>query len=208
MELYTSEGCSRCPPAERWLTSLAAKAPVPEKVVPIALHVDYWDYVGWNDPYAGREFSLRQRKLTLLQRLALVYTPQVMLQGRDFRGWATPAFDAAVDRINAGPARARLKLEIASATDSALVVRAGAQLLAADQVRDAALYVAAYGTRLERRVVLRWEGPVPFDGARLDLERALPLVPGARAADSGIAAFTQNRRTLEVLQALSLATCP
>ena len=54
-------------------------------VVPLALHVDYWDYIGWKDPYAKREFSLRQRKFSQLQRMAFVYTPQVMLQGRDFR---------------------------------------------------------------------------------------------------------------------------
>ena len=85
VELYTSEGCSSCPPADRWLSTLSS-APS-SSVVPLALHVDYWDYIGWKDPYAKREFSLRQRKLTLLQRLALVYTPQVMLQGQDFRGW-------------------------------------------------------------------------------------------------------------------------
>ena len=94
VELYTSEGCSSCPPADRWLSALGAQGAVPGRIVPLALHVDYWDYIGWTDPYAKREFSLRQRKLTQLQRLALVYTPQVMLQGRDFRAWANgKAFD-------------------------------------------------------------------------------------------------------------------
>ena len=106
VELYTSEGCSSCPPADRWLAGLRAQGYGPERVVPLALHVDYWDYIGWKDPYAKREFSLRQRKLTQLQRMALVYTPQVMLQGRDFRPWSGPAFDEAVSRINARPAAA------------------------------------------------------------------------------------------------------
>ena len=99
VELYTSEGCDSCPPADRWLSSLGGGGQVPRSIVPIALHVDYWDYIGWKDPYANREFSLRQRKLSQLQRLALVYTPQVVLQGHDFRGWGTPAFDAAVAQI-------------------------------------------------------------------------------------------------------------
>src|SRR5688572_32153256 len=87
VELYTSEGCSSCPPADRWLASLGERHPT-GNVVPLALHVDYWDYIGWKDPYAKREFSLRQRKFSQLQRMALVYTPQVLLQGRDFRAWA------------------------------------------------------------------------------------------------------------------------
>ena len=78
VELYTSEGCSSCPPADRWLASLG-KRHAPTALVPLALHVDYWDYIGWKDPYAKREFSLRQRKLSQLQRMALVYTPQVVV---------------------------------------------------------------------------------------------------------------------------------
>src|SRR6185295_2099155 len=110
VELYTSEGCSSCPPADRWLSTLSS-APT-SSVVPLALHVDYWDYIGWKDPYAKREFSLRQRKLSVLQRMALVYTPQVMLQGADFRQWGSKAFDREIARINAQPPRARIRLEI------------------------------------------------------------------------------------------------
>ena len=223
VELYTSEGCSSCPPADRWLSGLASSGLGPERVVPLALHVDYWDYIGWKDPYAKREFSLRQRKLTQLQRLALVYTPQVMLQGRDFRRWGTPAFDAAVAKINASPARARLELEIAAGSAHALSVRARAEVLDPARSDDAALYLAAYENGLESQVsagenrgrrlrhdhvVLQWEGPIPFARAALEVERALPLLPGALAANSGVVAFIQNRHTAEVLQALRLATCP
>ena len=81
-------------PAGRPLAVDAGQRLPPSSVVPLALHVDYWDYIGWKDPYAKREFSLRQRKFTQLQRMAFVYTPQVMLQGRDFRGWGSKAFDA------------------------------------------------------------------------------------------------------------------
>jgi hypothetical protein len=177
-------------------------------VVPLALHVDYRDYLGWKDPYAKRDLSLRQRKLTPLQRLALVYTPQVLLQGRDFRDWATPAFDAAVAKINARPARARLELQIVSGEPSLLRVRTAAVILDAAQAEDARLYLATYENRLESHVVLEWQGPLEFSGARLEEERRLPLLPGALAADSGVAGLVQNRRTGEVLQALMLAFCP
>jgi len=223
VELYTSEGCSSCPPADRWLSSLAERGYVPQRVVPIALHVDYGDYIGWKDPYAKRDFSLRQRKLTQLQRLALVYTPQVLVQGHDFRGWGTAAFDEAVAKINAGPARARLSLEIVSMKSDALAVRATAEVLDAREREAASLYLAVYENRLESQVtrgenrgrrlahdhvVLEWHGPIAFAEPRLAAERLLPLLPKAVPANSGLVGFVQNRRSAEVLQALMLPACP
>src|SRR3954469_21437092 len=114
VELYTSEGCDSCPPADRWLSSLLGRGFGPERVVPLALHVDYWDYIGWKDPYAKRQFSARQHKLAKLGRATFVYTPQILLQGRDFRGWATDAFAKTVAEINARPARAGVSLAIRS----------------------------------------------------------------------------------------------
>jgi hypothetical protein len=218
VELYTSEGCSSCPPAERWLGTLAKRYPG-TAVVPLALHVDYWDYIGWKDPYAKREFSLRQRKLSQLQRMALVYTPQVVLQGRDFRGWGSRAFDEAVERINSQPAKARLKLSVLGSDAKGLEVEASAELL--KPAGDAALYLAAYQSRLESRVtvgenrgrilthdhvVLEWLGPFKLESRRVE-RRTLPLLPGATAANSGAAAFVQDRRTGEVLQAVLRGSC-
>jgi hypothetical protein len=218
VELYTSEGCSSCPPADRWLASLGQRYDG-GSVVPIALHVDYWDYLGWRDPYAKREFSLRQRKLSQLQRMALVYTPQVMLQGRDFRGWGTKAFDEALARVHARPAAARLKLALLSADANGLDVEASAELVR--RLDDAVLYLAAYASRLESRVtagenrgrilthdyvVLEWLGPFEIAG-RLVERRSLQLLPGADVANSGAVAFVQNRRSGDVLQALLRSAC-
>jgi len=217
VELYTSEGCSSCPPADRWLSSIAEHYS-PRQVVPLALHVDYWDYIGWKDPYAKREFSQRQRRLSQLQRAALVYTPQVLLQGADFRQWGSAEFDRAVTRINGQPARASLELEIVEATAGAFALRASAAVAGPADRSDAAFYVAAYENRLESRitagensgrvlhhdhVVLEWRGPYALGTRQLEL----PLLPKAKTADSGVVAFVQNRRTGEVLQALSLAAC-
>jgi hypothetical protein len=224
VELYTSEGCSSCPPADRWLSSLAGGSQVPGRVVPLALHVDYWDYIGWKDPYAKREFSLRQRKLSQLQKMALVYTPQVLLQGRDFRGWGTPAFDAAVAKITALPARASISLAVRHASGRGLEVEAAAELSDASQKADAALYLAAYENRLSSRVtagenrgrtlahdyvVLEWQGPFAFGPeARILERRELALLPRAAPGSSGVVGFVQDRRTAEVLQALMLPACP
>src|SRR5499426_1637057 len=182
VELFTSEGCDSCPPADEWLRKLPAAGFTPDRVVPLALHVDYWDYIGWKDPYAKRLFSQRQRKLTQLQRLALVYTPQVMLQGQDFRAWATPQFDEALAKINARAARAEIALELRMAEPSTFTVRVSATVIDAAQAEDAGLYLAAYENRLESRVsagenrgrtlshdhvVLEWVGPLAFSGPRL-----------------------------------------
>ena len=223
VELYTSEGCSSCPPADRWLSGLADHGFAADRVVPLALHVDYWDYIGWKDPYAKREFSQRQRRLSQLQRMALVYTPQVLLQGRDFRRWGTPAFDGAVAAINARPARARIALEILDASRGALDTRVSASLLDARQAADAALYLAVYENRLTSRVtagenggrtlnhdhvVLEWQGPLVFDPlGKLSDRRALPLLPKGAVERSGVVGFVQDRRTGEVLQALLRSSC-
>src|SRR5258706_16133613 len=85
VELYTSEGCSSCPPADQWLSSFG-RARRSGLVVPIAFHVSYWDYIGWKDAYADPRFGERQRERAQATGASMVYTPQVMIGGGDFRG--------------------------------------------------------------------------------------------------------------------------
>ncbi len=223
VELYTSEGCDSCPPADRWLQGLAGRGLAPDRVVPLSLHVNYWDYIGWKDPYAQQRFSDRQRRLAQVMKARIVYTPQVMLQGADFRGWGGRGFEEAVARINAQPARASISLALEGGQKDRLAVAVQAELLEAGQEPDAELYLASYenklvskvsagenrGRRLEHDyVVFEWLGPIGFRGAKAAERRALPLLPGANPAHSGVAAFVQNRRTGGVLQALMLPACP
>jgi len=223
VELYTSEGCDSCPPADRWLQSLGARGYAPDRVVPLSLHVNYWDYIGWKDPYAQQRFSDRQRRLAQVMQARVVYTPQVLLQGEDFRGWYGDGFDRSLARINARAPKANIALEIEPGGREALRTRVRAELLDAGQAEDAALYLASYENKLvssvsagENRgrtlthdyVVLEWVGPLAFREGRLAETRDLPLLPKAAAANSGVAAFVQNRRTAQVLQALMLPACP
>ena len=224
VELYTSEGCSSCPPADRWLSSLDSGVGAAGDVVPLALHVDYWDYIGWKDPYAKRAFTARQRRIAALQHSNFVYTPQVLLQGRDFRGWGSQAFEQAVARINAQPAKAAITLSIERLRDHALQVEAAAQLLDPGRPGAAALYLALYQNKLVSRVhagenqgrtlahdfvVRDWVGPIEFasDG-RVQDRRSLSLPFETAASNAGVAAFVQDRGTTEVLQALMLPACP
>lgn len=87
IELFTSEGCSSCPPADRWLSELTGDADLWKNFVPAAFHVDYWDYIGWRDRFAKSEFSDRQRRYASEGGVNTVYTPGVFRNGRAWRGW-------------------------------------------------------------------------------------------------------------------------
>ena len=83
VELYTSEGCSSCPPADRWLSTLTAQ----RDVVALAFHVDYWDNLGWKDPFASPAFTARQSQQQVVNGSRYSYTPQVTINGVDTRHW-------------------------------------------------------------------------------------------------------------------------
>ena len=85
LELYTSEGCSSCPPAERWLSSLRQDPRLWKEIVPLAFHVDYWDGLGWRDPFASPLHSARQRRYAVSWARDTVYTPGFVLNGREWQ---------------------------------------------------------------------------------------------------------------------------
>jgi len=79
VELYTSQGCSSCPPADEFLGKLAAR----DDVIALSLHVDYWDYIGWKDIFAKPEFTARQHAYARAAGKRMVYTPQMVIAGQD-----------------------------------------------------------------------------------------------------------------------------
>ena len=224
IELYTSEGCSSCPPADRWLTDLAAEPSARGEVVPLALHVDYWDGLGWRDRFARPDFSARQRALTAAQGSKTVFTPQVMVNGRTALDWREDAaFRRRIAAINARPAEAELDLEIAPDADAWRVwVRGRLQPRAA--VDRAGVFVALYQNGLfshvtagenaarrlrHDRVTRELVGPLPVaaDGGFAHPHRFRPPAD-ADPRDLGIAAFVQDRADGHVWQALALVACP
>ena len=86
LELYTSQGCSSCPPADRWLSALGDSERLWTDVVPVAWHVTYWDYIGWRDPFARSDNDRRQRDMAAAAR-AQVYTPGMFLNRTEYRAW-------------------------------------------------------------------------------------------------------------------------
>ncbi len=87
IELFTSEGCSSCPPAERWISGLKKDQRIWKEVIPISFHVDYWDYLGWKDKFSSPAFSMRQQIYRLKGNLNGVYTPGLLLNGQEWRAW-------------------------------------------------------------------------------------------------------------------------
>src|SRR5436190_20679539 len=100
VELYTSEGCNSCPPADRWLSALKADP----SVVALAFHVDYWDRLGWKDRFASAAFTARQASQQASNGARFSYTPQVVVDGRDRTDWSRATVPA--------PARAPATVDV------------------------------------------------------------------------------------------------
>ena len=98
VELYTSQGCSSCPPADDVLSTLAGR----DDVVPLALHVDYWDYIGWADTFADPAYTMRQKAYARAAGSRSIYTPQMVVGGVDHIIGTHPRELAAAIRVHAG----------------------------------------------------------------------------------------------------------
>ena len=222
VELFTSEGCDSCPPADRWLTS---KFPAPAAATAasvLAFHVDYWDRLGWKDRFATARFTERQYAAMRAGGETFVYTPQVLVQGRDTRNWEGGAATDKVAGARTRAARADVKLSIDRATGDAisarLDVRAGEQA----KGKRTEAWVAYTDSRLvsdvkagENRgvrlthdhVVRTLAGPFTLDAqGHLDTAVQLPL-PAERGRDAALVAVVQDPRNGEVLQTLTLPVC-
>lgn len=105
LELYTSEGCSSCPPADRWLSSLKGRS----DVLALAFHVTYWDRLGWPDRFALPEGTARQHQLAQLAGSRQVYTPQVVANGKDWPQWHRSAARGPLAALAATPITIKLQ---------------------------------------------------------------------------------------------------
>jgi len=216
LELYTSEGCSSCPPADRFLGALHDAGLDAGQVVPLALHVDYWDYIGWKDRFSRSDFGERQRWLADQASTRTIYTPEFFVAGHELRDWRGD-IAATVKRINRRPAQASIDISLGKRRDGKLPVEVRARAPQGGQ-----LFVALYqnglssdigagenrGVRLRHDYVVReWIGPnVLKDDGDTMLSRALVLPADAAPKDLGVAAFVQTAHG-EVLQALALPLC-
>lgn len=224
LELYTSEGCNSCPPADRWFSALPTRGLTPARVVALAFHVDYWNYLGWNDPFSKPEYSARQRAASARNKARFVYTPQLLLDGRDYqRGFFRDDFADRIDAIKRDNARAMILLDQVAEADEMVGVNITVTLADSAQQQGARVYVALYendlssritagenrGKRLRHDFVVRelsQPRPVGPDG-KLVFEHRFDLDPRWKRKDLHVAAFVQNERAGETLQAMAVPVC-
>jgi hypothetical protein len=206
VELYTSEGCSSCPPAERWLSD--AKTSVPGSTVALAFHVAYWDYLGWKDVYAKPLFSQRQRWLATLNRSQSVYTPGIFVNSQELGNWSNAsAFDRVVASANSEPAQATIRI---TRGEVGQPIKVSAVLNPGTQAGDIQLHVASTSQPFTNKVnagenkgevlqhahvVKQWLEPIVFGNSKT---AAATIVADEKT--SAVVALVQETKTGRILQ--------
>jgi hypothetical protein len=217
LELFTSEGCSSCPPADRLLEILDQKQPVAgADLIVLSEHVDYWDRLGWKDPFSSSQYTARQQEYTNKFKLDGVYTPQLVVDGQfglvgsDGRG-ASSAIQRAVRER-------KIPITISNATRDGNRVTARIELPAADQSFKSGrgiLYVALADNRAESHVargenagrslthvavtrILKPVGTIDL-GSAFVKEVTLTIQSGVGTNGSRLVAFIQDPKSGHVL---------
>jgi hypothetical protein len=220
VELYTSEGCDSCPPADRWLAGAFRGNADTARAIPLAFHVDYWDRLGWKDRFASAAFTERQYAAMRANHTGFVYTPQVLVQGHDFSGWrgTQRSVGDVTAAANARPARADIALE-AAAQPAGVAVRAQVRVPDVADRKGAIPYVALVdsglvsdvragenaGARLTHDHVVRaFRAGAAVDASGVGGADVVLPWPSEAGHDAAIVAFVQNAQTGDVFQALAL----
>lgn len=227
LELYTSEGCSSCPPADRFLSDLKVAGISDKQLISLAFHVTYWDYIGWKDQFANKQYDERQRELAHKKNKSTVYTPQFVMSGDDYRSHATFSEDvnklakqkSTVDLVltaHALPGQGNIdkqkadKLQLSLETD-----------ISASKIKDVGFYLVIIennlasdvndgeneGEQLHHDYVVR-QFLGPFFQSKPENQRSreqtVVLQPDWKRDDLSIVAFAENPHTGEVLQAVRI----
>lgn len=212
VELFTSQGCSTCPPADRLLSAMGHDPQLGANLVPLAFHVDYWDHAGWRDPFSDAAWSQRQTAYVKTAGGTQVFTPQLVVDGAaQCVGSDIPCIHAAVDAAAARPA-GRVEVTLGAARGDTLPVSMTAQL--PDGPRSADVMVAVYESDLDTAVgsgenakktlhddfvVRRLQRAFTLSGAAARQETlSVSLLPEWRRGHLGVAVFLQDPRSHQI----------
>jgi hypothetical protein len=201
VELYTSEGCSSCPPADRWLSTLKGQP----DVVALAFHVTYWDRLGWPDRYALPEATARQRSLAQAAGQSQVYTPQVLVDGQDWRAWGAASLKPPWPRKGAPVVTLERDGDVVTATVGGGGGRlAGYWAVLEDGHGSAVKAGENAGETLHHDAVVRQVHPVPAWPAADGLKAQLKVSRGEAAFPRRVVFVVTDEHGAKPVQALAL----
>lgn len=222
VELFTSEGCSSCPSADAVLQKLQKEQPVANaEIIPLSEHVDYWNYIGWNDPFSAKSYSQRQEAYARSFRLQSIYTPQMVINGRaEFvgsdrdraeseiaRAASAPKAAIQLTAVDGGTAPSKLKIQVdklpgISAGDSAEVVLA----ITENGLSSSVSRGENTGRKLTHTAVVRSLRNIgEASGRSFSAEVTVPIERGWKRADLNAVVFVQERRSRHILGAATVA---
>ena len=216
VELFTSEGCSSCPPADALLRKLEKEQPVPNaEIIVLGEHVDYWNYIGWTDRFSSNEFTERQQKYAELFHLDSSYTPQMVVDGRaELNG----ADESAARRAIADAAKHE-KTEV-----TVTLQKQGENVFAAygaeesSSPRDAELTFAVTESNLETQVkagendgrvlkhtgVVRWMKVFPVNKLSVGGQTPVKIDPSWKRENITIVAFLREKNSRRIIGATAV----
>ncbi len=209
IELYTSEGCSSCPPADAWLSQFKA-AQQEGKVVAQAFHVNYWDYIGWTDRFAAPAYTQRQRELSKRTNLSSIYTPQLAKNGLTVRDYGKQsALIAGSEAAKANIALSQIEPNRFEARVAPLDAASGWSAYFTVTEHDHISRVTAgenKGESLKNDFVVRQYVPLgQFSGAQtLKFSSLAPTLSAGKAHPRQINLVVTDSKSGKTLQALSL----
>ena len=226
VELYTAEGCSDCPPADKWLSRLAAER-APAGAIPLALHVDYWNEAGWPDRFSDAAYTKRQDFRLHLAKKKVRYTPQVMVGAETGVNWRE---ESAINRIIARaaktqanvslslrvqPSDGKLKIAVQAVPKQGLEVGPTPNLLWLAMYENGLVSQISEGENKGRtlhhdRVTRLLQGPWGLGKSTVDGNIEIPTPPGVfEPGRYGLVVFAESSATGAGLQSveLPLASC-
>jgi hypothetical protein len=210
VELFTSQGCSSCPPAEVWLNGEGMSLFKQGKIIPLAFHVDYWDYLGWKDPFSSPENTQLQKDYADLWQSRSIYTPQMVVQGKvGFVGSEGDKAEREIGKAKAGPFPLSLKAQVLS---SGIQVGILGKIPSGEEVWVVLFQNGCVtkvdrgenrGRTLEENFVVRQWGRMASN-SQFHRNFHFKIPPGSKPPNLGVAVFLKDTFTLEVVSAKCL----
>ncbi len=209
VELFTSEGCSSCPPADRLLSEIVDKEYNDVDVIGLSFHVDYWDYIGWKDPYADQIFTKRQRTYARKFYSNQVYTPQMVVNGKfEFVGSSRSKWENILGKLSAKEPKYSIDIQEWEIVNDELLIRVSSK-----NDNSVILNVALVERGLSQNVtrgenrgrllshdnVVRSFKTRQFDGQLNELRLQIP--DDVKISNASLVVYAQNERSWEIIDA-------